>query len=140
MTGSSGSMSLAPRRTPTPSPESRRRSDTTRSGRVSRTWRNASVSSAASTTLWPCSSRACRSIVLNESLSSTMRIGAWGRRGMGIPLLPQPARRHTRLAGFLFEVVDGLLLILNLLLHAIELGERFLAIGLDDSALRRVVA
>src|SRR4029079_14398818 len=140
MTGSSGSMSFAPRRTPTPSPDSNRRSDSTRSGRVSRTWRSASASSAASTTLWPCSSRAWRSIALNESLSSTMRMGAWGRRGVGIPLLPQPARRHARLAGFLLEIVDRLLLVLHLLLHAIELGERLLAIGLDRGALRRIVA
>src|SRR6478609_11231277 len=119
MTGSSGSMSFAPRRTPTPSPDSKRKSDSTRSGRVSRAW---------------------RSIALNESLSSTMRMGALGRRGVGIPLLPQPARRHARLAGFLFEIVDRLLLVLHLLLHTIELGERLLAIRLDQRALRRIVA
>src|SRR5580765_3881373 len=140
MTGSSGSMSFAPRRTPTPSPDSNRKSESTRSGRVSRTWRSASASSAASTTLWPCSSRAWRSIALSESLSSTMRLGALGPRGVGIPLLRQPARRHARLARFLFEIVDRLLLVLHLLLHTIELGERLLAIRLDQRALRRIVA
>jgi len=54
-----------------------------------------------------------------------------GRRGVGIPLLPQPARRHARLAGFLFEIVDRLLAVLHFLLHAVELGERFLAVRLD---------
>src|SRR5262245_56017664 len=36
----------------------------------------ASGSSRASSTAWPCASRACRSIVLSESLSATMRTGS----------------------------------------------------------------
>ena len=75
-------MSLAPLRTPTPSPLTSRRSDSTRSGRASRTSRSASASSTASTTAWPCCSSAWRSIARRESLSSTSRIGA-RERGTG---------------------------------------------------------
>src|SRR5262245_20718926 len=75
-TCSSGSISLAARSTPKPSPLGSFRSVSTTTGRACCSCCTASGSSRASTTAWPCASRACRSMARSESLSSTMRTGS----------------------------------------------------------------
>ena len=52
----------------------------------------------------------------------------------------QPARRDAGLARFFLDVGDGLGLLGDFFLHAIELGDRALPLELELRALRRVVA
>ena len=79
--------------------------------RLSAACRTASGWSRASRTAWPCRSRACRSIVRSESLSSTMRI--WAGDELKARQSAQPARRHAGLARLLFDVGDLLLALLD---------------------------
>src|SRR6185436_17186832 len=51
---------------------------------------------------------------------------------------PEPAGRHRGFARFLVEVGDGLLIVLEGFVQAVEFGDRALAIALDDGALRGI--
>src|SRR5687768_8426288 len=130
-TCSSGSSSLAARKTPKPSPFGSLRSVRTTAGRDCWRWWSASGSSRASSTRCPCASSAWRSIPRSESLSSTRRTGK--------DRLSDPASRHSGFAGLSLDVGDLLLVRLDLRLHPVELGESLLALSGDDVALCRVV-
>src|SRR4051794_8960289 len=88
-------------------------------------------------TACPGRSRACRSMVRSDSLSSTIRIwaGALTRRR-----LPEPAGRNAGPARLFLDVVDPLLQVDDLGADPLHFDDRLLAIVRDAGPLIRIVA